>query len=164
VDRTFTHPSHPIRPRYPMFDRLARLQSKFDPGKVFEPPLFTKVAGQQGYTLYPGCALDFQCYCCDDSHCNAPGGPQAFKCVASAAFPELRVCKGPADTDPELIARYGRGEWVTRTDHTQSNWEARAMVDDVLGAPLIGPLARGAIEELGHAAGRRRRLRLRRRR
>jgi hypothetical protein len=152
VERTFTHAGHPIRPRYPMFDRLLGLQAKFDPGRVFEPPLFSKVARQEGFSLYPGCALDYACYCSDDAHCNAPSNPLGFKCVPSAAFPELRVCKGPADVDPQLVARYGKDHWVKRTDHTASNKRVRDTVDAVLDAPLVGGAARAGLEGFGKVA------------
>jgi hypothetical protein len=41
-----------------------------------------------------------RCYCEKDEHCS----PE-FKCVPSYAMPEFKVCKPPADWDPQLAAR-----------------------------------------------------------
>ncbi|GBF98974.1 L-gulonolactone oxidase-like [Raphidocelis subcapitata] len=148
VDRTFTHPDYPVRWRYPRMGELQGLQAKYDPNKIFEPPLFTKVASGSGYTHYSGCALEFACFCYADDHCNHPGKPQDFKCVPSSAFPEYRVCKGPADLDPDLIKRYGSGAWVTRSDQTAGMDLTRALVFEPLMAnPVTAQLLRAAAQK-----------------
>jgi hypothetical protein len=69
---------------------------------VFEPPLFTKIVAGQPYERTPGCAARYECYCVEDADC-AP----EFKCVASAALPQFRVCKGPVSG---MGGGEGRGE------------------------------------------------------
>jgi hypothetical protein len=39
------------------------LQDKWDPQRVFEPELWSRVAAGQGYALKPKCQLDRSCYC-----------------------------------------------------------------------------------------------------
>lgn len=49
-----------------------------------------------------------RCFCETDEHCS----PE-FKCVPSYALPEFKVCKPPADWDPEL-ARNGKPSGLAR--------------------------------------------------
>ncbi|KAI8475771.1 MAG: hypothetical protein J3K34DRAFT_517181 [Monoraphidium minutum] len=151
TDRTFTHPSFPIRPRYPSFDALLSLQAAHDPGRVFEPPLFTKVKERRPYAPYPGCALDFQCFCTEDAHCNAAGDARFgshFRCVPSAAFPEFRVCKGPADWNAALTARYGGGDWVQRKDVSKVMDALGGAAAPLMANPLTAQLLRLAAAAL----------------
>jgi hypothetical protein len=39
------------------------LQDKYDPQRVYEPELWSRVAAGQGYALKPKCQLDRSCYC-----------------------------------------------------------------------------------------------------
>jgi hypothetical protein len=67
---------------------VLQLQSKYDPQKIFEPHLFTKVVKKQAYSFYPHCSLNKDCYCEQDIHC-----PKDFACVHSKALPQYKVCK-----------------------------------------------------------------------
>jgi hypothetical protein len=140
TDRTFTDPRFPTRPRYPAFDKMLELQARFDPDKVFEPPLFAKVAAERPYTHFPGCALSYECFCTEDAHCNLPGRQVDFKCLESSAFPEFKVCKGPADWDPTLLARYGKGIWVKRTDASPLLKLAGGVSDQLMRHPVTAGL------------------------
>jgi hypothetical protein len=40
---------------YPKFNNLLWLQAKYDPAKLMEPQLFSKVVNRQSYSLTPGC-------------------------------------------------------------------------------------------------------------
>lgn len=73
---------------FPRFGDLLALQKEHDPEKVFEPPLFARMAARAPPRLFPGCALSGACFCRDDSHCG-PGR----RCVASAAFPQYTGCR-----------------------------------------------------------------------
>lgn len=69
------------------------LQQQLDPQRMFQPALWSRMLrGTQVFT--PMCDLLRSCYCDEDSHC-AP----KFACVASAAFPQFRVCKPMPDFD-----------------------------------------------------------------
>jgi hypothetical protein len=51
------------------------LQDKFDPERVFEPELWSRVAAGEGYALKPKCQLDRSCYC----QVGRGGGGEAAK-------------------------------------------------------------------------------------
>lgn len=87
-DRTYTSPACPVRDHWPGLARLAQLQAKYDPSKVFEPPLMSKVVSGAPAAAFPRCALAKACYCSLDEHCA-----EGYKCVPSAAFPQYRICK-----------------------------------------------------------------------
>lgn len=53
--RTFTHPKCNLRAKYPKFDKLLTLQAKYDPQKMFESELFSKVANKESFSYTPGC-------------------------------------------------------------------------------------------------------------
>ena len=87
--RTFTHPACPMRDLYGAgFDRLLAAQAVYDPGKVFETPLFAAVAARGG-PLYarPGCATQKLCYCTANDQCAT-----GWVCTASRAFAQYRAC------------------------------------------------------------------------
>lgn len=91
ASRTFTHPSCTIPKRFPnSFDTAVALQKKHDPKLVFEPDLWTKIREGKPYTLFPGCALNKECYCEEDIHC-----PQYHRCISSRApgLSSFKVCK-----------------------------------------------------------------------
>jgi L-gulonolactone oxidase len=96
-DRTYVHPDCPVRDNLPQFGEVLKLQSKYDPDRVFEAPLITRMAARAPPPKYPGCALAKQCYCTEDAHCG-----EGFKCVPSTAFPQYKACR-PA----ELQAMFG---------------------------------------------------------
>lgn len=54
-ERTFTHPKCGVRAKYPKFDSLLKLQAKYDPTKMFESRLFSKVANRESFSYTPGC-------------------------------------------------------------------------------------------------------------
>lgn len=87
-DRTFTAPNNPLRTRYPLFDQLLKQQAKYDPNKIYEPLLFTKMAKGATYALTPKCALNLECYCQQDIHCAT-----GFQCVPSVSFPKYKICR-----------------------------------------------------------------------
>ena len=87
--RTFTSTACPVRNLYgPGFDALLAAQATYDPGKVYEPPLFAAVVARGG-PLYdgPGCATQKLCYCVNDGQCAA-----GWACRPSRAFGEYRAC------------------------------------------------------------------------
>ncbi|GBF95066.1 hypothetical protein Rsub_07567 [Raphidocelis subcapitata] len=90
-ERTFTHPGCPLADRYPQMGKLLEAQARYDPGLVFEPPLFARIKAREGFRLSPGCDLRKECFCSEDAHCAA-----GFSCVPSRAFPQFRACKPPA--------------------------------------------------------------------
>eukprot|EP00775_Hariotina_reticulata_P005676 gene5676-5914_t len=55
-DRTFTYPKCSTRAKYPKFNELLKLQSAYDPNKMFESRLFSKVINNEGFKLGPECA------------------------------------------------------------------------------------------------------------
>jgi L-gulonolactone oxidase len=73
---------------FPGFKDLLALQARHDPGRVFEPPLFTQMLERAPPRYGPGCALAGQCFCREDAHC----GPGRV-CVPSKAFPEFSACR-----------------------------------------------------------------------
>jgi hypothetical protein len=73
---------------YPGFGEFLALQSKLDPARVFEPPLFARMAARAPPRYGPRCALSGECFCSEDAHCG-PGRA----CVPSAVFPEYRACR-----------------------------------------------------------------------
>ena len=77
-------------------DNLLAIAAKYDPEKVMEPPLMTKVINRTPYGYFPGCALAKQCFCTEDVHCAKDHG-----CFASRAFPEYKVCR-PKDLNAKL--------------------------------------------------------------
>jgi hypothetical protein len=83
---------------------MSALQNRFDPFRIFQPSLYTRVAATSNpTTLYlPLCDLKKECYCQNDSHCAL-----YHSCVASAAFPEYKVCKPSAGYDTTLAALAG---------------------------------------------------------
>jgi hypothetical protein len=95
-DRTFTSPDCPVRDNHWKFDALLDLAAKYDPDKVLQPPLMTKVISRTPFGYFPRCALAKQCYCKEDAHCG-----EGHACVPSAAFPEYKVCR-PADLKASL--------------------------------------------------------------
>jgi hypothetical protein len=87
--RTFTSTACPVRNLYGAgFDALLAAQATYDPGKVYEPPLFAAVVARGG-PLYdgPGCATQKLCYCVNDGQCAA-----GWACRPSRAFGEYRAC------------------------------------------------------------------------
>jgi len=106
------------------------------------------VAGGKPYSHYAGCALEFECFCTGDSHCNQPGKKAEFKCQKSWAFPEFSVCKGPADWDPELTKRYGQGHWVTRGDQSDGMRSMQQVFKSLATNPLTAPIVRAAGQNL----------------
>jgi hypothetical protein len=42
---------------------MTAMQDKYDPGRVYEPELWTRLAAGEAYKLKPKCILDRSCYC-----------------------------------------------------------------------------------------------------
>lgn len=90
-DRTFTHPSCRLSQRYTALPRMLTLQKQYDPLRMFEPELMTRVIKGTSSPASPECVMRRTCYCSSDAHC-----PRGHRCVASKAFPEYMVCKPPS--------------------------------------------------------------------
>lgn len=83
---------------------MAGLQSRFDPFRMFQPAMYTRVTATTPAIAYlPGCDLRKECYCTEDSHCS----PLAHACTASLAFPEYKVCKPKPEYDTTVASIAG---------------------------------------------------------
>jgi FAD/FMN-containing dehydrogenase len=89
-ERVFRHPRCHVRDHFPAenFERMLALQERHDPERLFEPKLFGHILSRSGPDFYDFCALEHWCFCEDDAHC-----PAQHACVASAVFPEYKICK-----------------------------------------------------------------------
>jgi hypothetical protein len=76
-------------PKHPEgFKAMTALQEKYDPARVYEPELWTRMMAGEKYFLKKNCQLDRSCYCEADEHCA-----EGFKCVPSNAFPQYMTCR-----------------------------------------------------------------------
>ena len=89
-ERAFRHPKCHVRDNFPESNlvQLLKMQAKHDPGKIFEPELFSHVLRRSGPDYSERCALHSWCYCQEDAHC-----PQGHVCQPSPVFPEYKVCR-----------------------------------------------------------------------
>ncbi len=69
---------------------------RYDPDRVFEGPLLTRVITRAPAPLTPGCDVARSCFCEADVHCG-----RGHVCVPGAAFPEYKLCK-PAGLKAKL--------------------------------------------------------------
>lgn len=69
---------------------------RYDPSKVFEPLLMSRLIAKQPSIYSAGCDVQRSCYCTQDVHCG-----QGFACVPLASFPQYKVCK-PSPLLPKL--------------------------------------------------------------
>ncbi|WIA11663.1 hypothetical protein OEZ85_011764 [Tetradesmus obliquus] len=91
-DRTFTNPRCPVAAKLgENFKKMVAMQDKYDPERVYEPELWSRLAAGQGYALKPKCQLDRSCYCEADEHCA-----DGFGCMPSLGFPEYKTCRPKA--------------------------------------------------------------------
>ncbi|PNH07915.1 hypothetical protein TSOC_005579 [Tetrabaena socialis] len=69
------------------FEKFLGQRDKYDPERVFSPPMFEDLIARAVPTYYPGCAARQDCFCVADEHCAAN-----HQCVPGHEFPEYRVC------------------------------------------------------------------------
>ncbi|KAF5841443.1 hypothetical protein DUNSADRAFT_12887 [Dunaliella salina] len=130
------YPPCPVKDTLPMFNAFLAEQEKADPHGILEPSLFANFKSGQpsNQTYYPGCALNFDCYCQEDSHCQAPGSTNDFLyCGKGRIYPEARVCmvRSPTNTPP--------GSEGCSTDNPSRQITARIMLnEDKLSTLLSG--------------------------
>jgi hypothetical protein len=87
-ERSFKHPSCPIRDHLPLWQQMESFTAASDPCKVFQPRLFEQMAARASHSLSDGCSSRGECFCSEHSHCA-----KGQQCLPSMAFPEFKACK-----------------------------------------------------------------------
>ncbi|MCL7024187.1 hypothetical protein MKW94_004435 [Papaver nudicaule] len=75
VDFTYYRANDPLTPRmnkdkYPKFSKFLEAKKVLDPGNMFSTELLDEIVFGKETANFDGCAMEGQCICSDDTHCN----------------------------------------------------------------------------------------------
>ncbi|KAI3909284.1 hypothetical protein MKW98_025926 [Papaver atlanticum] len=79
-----------VKEKYPKFNKFLEAKKVLDPGNMFSTDLLDEIVFGKESANVEGCAMEGQCICSEDRHCNPRLG---YLCQPGLIYTEAKVCR-----------------------------------------------------------------------